>query len=141
MAELKTKPTRRSPNRFISQVDHPVRRADCETLLPLFEKITGEKPVMWGDSIVGFGQYHYQQRSGQPAMWPLTGFSPRKQNLAIYVMPGFKSYAGALSRLGKHRHSVSCLYINKLADVDLDVLSEMIRDSVAIMRARYREKK
>ena len=137
MAELKTRPTRKSVRKFISRIEHPVRRADCEVLLSLMEEITGEKAVLWGDSIVGFGRYHYQQRNGQAATWPLTGFSPRKQNLTIYIMPGFKAYDTKLGQLGKHRHSVSCLYLNKLADVDMDILSDMIGDSVAVMRERY----
>lgn len=137
MAELKTRPTRKSVSRFIDQVPNAVRQADCRVLLPLLTEITGEKAVLWGDSIIGFGRYHYRQRGGQRAMWPLTGFSPRKQNLAIYIMPGFTDYADALARLGRHRHSVSCLYLNRLADVDIEVLSSMIRDSVSVMRRRY----
>ena len=138
MAELKTRPTRKSVQRYINNLDNPARRRDCEALLALMSRLTGETPVLWGDSIIGFGRYHYQQKNGQKAIWPLTGFSPRKQNLTIYIMPGFSTYTGLLSRLGRHRHSVSCLYLNKLADIDRDVLSEMIADSVSIMRERYR---
>mgnify|MGYP001818533911 CR=1 FL=1 len=139
MAELKTQPTRKSVRRYISQLENPVRRQDCEKLLDEMTRVTGESPVLWGDSIVGFGRYHYRQKSGQKAIWPLTGFSPRKQNLTIYIMPGFGKYAALLSRLGKHKHSVSCLYVNKLADINMDVLSELIADSVKVMKQRYCE--
>ena len=101
------------------------------------QEVTGEPPVMWGDSIVGFGTYHYRYKSGREGDWPRTGFSPRKQYLAIYIMPGFDSYEALLARLGKHRTSVSCLYINKLADVDLDVLREIIAESHQEMARRY----
>ncbi len=137
MAELKTRPTRRSVPRFIASVEHPVRRQDCETLLHVMSEVSGETAVLWGDSIVGFGRYNYRQRGGQRCSWPLSGFSPRKQNLTIYIMPGFERYKSHLDRLGKHRHSVSCLYLNRLADIDLAVLREIVADSIEVMRARY----
>jgi len=139
MTELKTKPTRKSVTKFLQSVENNNRREDCEHLIRIMREITGEKPVLWGDSIVGFGSYQYSQRSGQIATWPLTGFSPRKQNLAIYIMPGFGQYKKLLTTLGKHKHSVSCLYINKLEDVDISVLSEMIADSVSVMQEKYSE--
>lgn len=137
MTELKTKPTRKSVAKFLKSVENKNRRKDCEHLMRIMQEITGEKPVLWGDSIVGFGSYQYSQRSGQVATWPLTGFSPRKQSLTIYIMPGFGQYKTLLPTLGKHKHSVSCLYINKLEDVDISVLSEMIADSVSVMREKY----
>lgn len=139
MAEIKTKPTHKSARKFIEAVEHKIRREDALTLLSLFEEVTGEKPVMWGDSIVGFGRYHYSQKSGLEADWPLTGFSPRKQNLSVYIMPGFEKYQNLLEKLGKHKTSVSCLYINKLADIDMTVLKEIITLSVAEMKKRYPE--
>lgn len=137
MAEVKTKPNRKSVQKFLGSVENERRRNDALTLLPLFEEVTGKKPVMWGDSIVGFGSYHYSQKNGQEADWPITGFSPRKQNMTVYIMPGFDEYQDLLSKLGKHKTSVSCIYINKLADVDLSVLKEIIRQSVDEMRRRY----
>ena len=101
------------------------------------QEVTGEPPVIWGDSIVGFGTYHYRYKSGREGDWPRTGFSPRKQYLAIYIMPGFSNYEALLARLGKHRTSVSCLYINKLADVDMNVLRQIITAAYKEMAKRY----
>lgn len=143
MSELKTQPTRRSATKLINDISQPVKRADCLTLLELFERLTGEKPVVWGQKanpfggIIGFGRYRYRYKSGQQGIWPLTGFSPRKQNIAIYIMPGFDEYQKQLANLGPHRHSVSCLYINRLATIDLTALESIIAESVATMRERY----
>lgn len=137
MSDLKTRPTDASVEAFIDAVDHPRRREDARTLLELMQWVTGEKPVMWGPSIVGYGSYHYRYASGQEADWPIAGFSPRKQNLSIYIMPGFGTYDELLSRLGKYKTGKSCLYINKLADVNMDVLETLVRASVAEMRRRY----
>ncbi|AFU98493.1 DUF1801 domain-containing protein [Simiduia agarivorans] len=138
MSEIKTRPTRASVNAFIAAVEHPTRRADCEQLLPLYERITGCKAVMWGEAIVGFDQYLYTPSKGKASYpWMVTGFSPRKQNLTLYFMNGFSRYGDLLATLGKHKTSVSCLYINKLADVDLAVLESLITRSVADMRAGH----
>ena len=137
MAELKTRPTRKSAARYVRGLEHPRRREDGLVLLELFARITGKTPVMWGESIVGYGRYHYRQRSGQRAVWPVTGFSPRKQHLVIYIMPGFADYGDLLGRLGKHRTARSCLYINKLADVDLDVLAQLVARSIQDMGSIY----
>jgi len=137
MSELKTKPTRKSVRKFIGGVENARRQADALVLLDLFEEITGEPAVLWGESIVGFGRYKYHYPSGQKGIWPVTGFSPRKQNLSIYIMPGFSKYQPLLDKLGKHKHSVSCLYINKLADVDMDVLRELIVAGVEEMERIY----
>ena len=137
MSELKTRPTYASVEAFIDAVDHPRRREDARTLLELMQRVTGEQPVMWGPSIVGYGSYHYRYASGQEADWPITGFSPRKQNLSIYIMTGFEESDELLTRLGKHKTGKSCLYVNKLADVDLDVLEKLVRASVAEMKRRY----
>lgn len=137
MSELKTRPTDASVEAFIDAVDHPRRREDARTLLELMHRVTGEEPVMWGPSIVGYGSYHYRYASGQEADWPVVGFSPRRQNLSIYIMTGFEECDELLSRLGKHKIGKSCLYINKLADVDLVVLETLVRASVAEMKRRY----
>ena len=135
MAEQKTKPTRQSVDEFLQKVEDEHKRQDCYTMLTLMHEITGEPPMLWGDAIVGFGSYHYRYASGREGDWFLTGFSPRKQNLTIYIMPGFDRYTGLLEKLGKHKTSISCLYIKKLADVDLSVLRELIASSVAVQRA------
>ncbi|MBI1856779.1 DUF1801 domain-containing protein [Candidatus Saccharibacteria bacterium] len=138
MSTLKTLANDASVEDFINKVPDEVKRTDSFTLLAMFSKITGEKPKMWGTSIIGFGQYHYKsERSKQEGDWPLTGFSPRKQNLTIYIMPGFADYSDLLKTLGKHKTSVSCLYINKLADVNLVVLEKIIKKSHAAMQEKY----
>lgn len=137
MSELKTKRTNDDVLAFLDSVENKQRREDAIKLLDIFEKATGMKPALWG-KIVGYGQYHYKsERSSQEGDWPLTGFSPRKANLTVYIMPGFKGYADKLSKLGKHKTSVSCIYINKLSDVDSDVLTAIIKDSVGEMKRQY----
>jgi hypothetical protein len=123
---------------FINKVPDETRLHDSLALLELFSKVTGEKPKMWGSSIVGFGQYHYKsERSRQEGDWLMTGFSPRKQNLTLYIMEGFDELRDLLEKLGKHKTSVGCLYINKLADVDLTVLEKIIKQSFASMKKKY----
>ena len=135
MAELKTKPSERSVESFLRGVEGPERSEDCHTVLKLMKKITRQEPKVWGDSIVGFGTYHYKYESGREGDWFVTGFSPRKQNLTIYIMPGLDAHKDALKKLGKHKAGRSCLYIKRLADIDQSVLSEMIKTSVAKMKS------
>jgi hypothetical protein len=139
MAELKTKLNDASVHDFINAVDDETKRKDSFALLAIFEKITGEKAMMWGPSIIGFGKYHYKsERSKQEGDWMLTGFSPRKQNLTLYVMLGFAEFTDLLKKLGKHKISGgSCLYINKLADVDMDVLKTIIKKSYVEMKKQH----
>lgn len=138
MSELKTIVNDSSVENFINAVSDEVKKKDSFTLLEMFTRITGEKPKMWGPSIIGFGQYHYKsERSKQEGDWMLTGFSPRKQNLTLYIMPGFADYADLLKNLGKHKTSVGCLYINKLSDVDSAVLEKLVKQSFAEMKKKY----
>lgn len=137
MAEVKTQENGSSVSDFIAQVPHPTRRADAETLCTLMSKLSGEPPQMWGSSIVGFGRYDYTYASGHSGSWARIGFSPRKTSLSVYIMPGFEDHSDLLKRLGKHRIGKSCLYINKLADVDMEILSQLISRAVAEMKARY----
>ena len=134
MYEVKTKPNAHSAEEFVEQIEHKVRKQDSLTLLVMMSKITGEKPVMWGESIVGFGEYDYTNRSGFVGKWFYLGFSPRKQSMSIYIMNGFAQYNEILSRLGKHKHSVSCLYVSNLANIDLPVLEELFRTSLQDMQ-------
>lgn len=131
MSTIKTQVNDASVEEFLSSVDGEVKRADAFQLLEMYKEITKEKPKMWGSSMIGFGQYHYKsERSKQEGDWPLAAFSPRKQNLTLYVMPGFKNdYNDLLSKLGKHKTSVGCLYVNKLRDIDLGVLKQLIKRS------------
>ncbi|WP_417488074.1 DUF1801 domain-containing protein [Maricaulis sp.] len=137
MSENKTKPTTASPADFIATIEHPTRRADAETILAVMQRITGWEPRMWGPSIVGFGEYHYKYESGREGDFMRTGFSPRKANLVLYIIPGYSDYADKLARLGKHKLGKSCLYINKLADIDMDVLEEIIQAGLDDMAKKY----
>ncbi len=139
MAEPKTQKNNASVTDFIDSVEDEQKRKDAHELLKIFEKITGEKPTMWGTAIIGFGQYHYKsERSSQEGDWPLTGFSPRKANLTIYLMSGFTDQAKRLEKLGKHKVSGgSCLYIKRLSDIDVEVLKELIAASVQYMKDKH----
>lgn len=138
MSTLKTIVNDASVTEFINSVPDAVKRNDSLALLALFTEVTDENPKMWGSSIIGFGSYHYtSDKSNQEGDWPLTGFSPRKQNLTLYFMHGFDTYVELLSDLGKHKTSKSCLYINKLADVDLAVLRKLIALSVDDMKKKH----
>ena len=137
MSEPKTKQNDASVKDFLNAVEHPVKKADSFRLLELMTEVTGVAPTMWGDSIVGFDTYHYVYASGREGDWPIVGFSPRKQNISLYIMPGFNNFGPLLEKLGKHKVSKACLYINKLADVDEVVLKELITQSVKYMREKY----
>lgn len=129
-AELKTKPTEVGVDAFLEAVEHPVRRSDGKVLREMMERVTGEPATMWGPTIVGFGSYHYRYASGHEGDMCRVGFSPRSANLVLYV-GGFAEYEALLGRLGKHKRSKACLYLNKLADVDLAVLEDITRLSYA----------
>ena len=137
MTGLKTKPTKKSVKEFLKKVEHPTKRQDSFKILELMREVTNEEPVMWGDSIVGFGSYHYKYASGREGDWPLIGFSPRKQNLALYIMAGFDDYEEILKNLGKFKTGKSCLYINKLKDIDTQSLKKLISESVKYMKKQY----
>lgn len=139
MAEPKTKATEASVDQFLAAIDE-ARRAECVTVSKLMQKATGAKPKLWGTAIVGFGSYRYTYESGREGDWPLVAYSPRKAALTLYIMPGFAQYDGLMKKLGKHKTGKSCLYLNKLADVDLKVLGELIRNSVEHMRKKYPSK-
>jgi hypothetical protein len=136
-SEPKTKPTDVPVADFIATVPDARRREEAETLCALMTEITGEPPVMWGPSIVGFGRYTYVNTTNKPADWPIIGFSPRKAKLTLYLMPGFEGQADLMARLGKHTTGVSCLYLNRLTDADPGVLRELAVRSVGWMRERY----
>ncbi len=136
-ANNKTMPTGEDPRDFLESLEPERRRRDGLALLELFNTVTQLAPQMWGPSIVGYGRYRYRYDSGREGESLLTGFSPRKTALTLYIMPGYSDLAEPLSRLGKYRLGKSCLYVNKLADVDLDVLGEIIAAGLADMRERY----
>ncbi len=137
MTELKTRPTDESVERFLSEIADEQTREDCRAIARIMKKVTKAKAKMWGPSIVGYGSYHYRYASGREADWFLTGFSPRKQNLTLYIMSGFTRYDVLLGKLGKYKTGKSCLYIKRLADVDLTVLERLIGESVAHMKKKY----
>lgn len=137
MTELKTKPTEQSVEAFLQGVDNEQKRQDCFTVLELMRRITGEEPKMWGSSMVGFGRYHYKYNSGHEGDSFLTGFSPRKQSLTLYITSGFEPFEPLLQKLGKHTTAKSCLYIKRLQDIDLPTLEELIRQSVQYMKQTW----
>ena len=134
MSENKTRPTDQSVLEFLENVDHKTRREDGFAMLEMMAELTGEEAVLWGSSIVGFGSYHYKYESGREGEMPLVGFSPRKQSMTLYIMPGFDAYEDMLAELGKHKLGKACLYINKLADVDDDVLRSLIKRAYTHMK-------
>ena len=137
MAELKTKRNDGSVDEFIRSIDDPGVREDCIRISGLMEKITGAPPKMWGDSIVGFGSYHYKYASGREGDWFLTGFSPRKQTLSLYIMSGFDNAGPLMERMGKFKTGKSCLYVKRLEDIRMDVLEQLIRKSADHLRKAY----
>ena len=137
MSEVKTKKNEASVEGFLKSVENEKRREDSFVVLDLMKEVTGEKPTMWGTSIVGFGSYHYKGASGREGDWMKVGFSPRKQNMTLYIMDGFGSYDSLLDRLGKYKTGKSCLYINKLEDVDQTVLRKLVKQSFKSMSGAF----
>ena len=135
---MKTKVNKASVEKFLKKVSEAKKREDSFTILEMMKKVTKEEPKMWGSSIVGFGQYHYKYESGREGDMCITGFSPRKQSLTIYIMPGFTKYQQLLSKLGKYNNAKSCLYIKKLEDVDLKILEKIISESYKYMVKKYK---
>ena len=136
MSELKTKVNSASVEKFLNAVADEQARKDSYEILKIMKQVTKEEPKMWGASIVGFGSYHYKGASGREGDWMLTGFSPRKQNLTLYLMHGFEVHKDLLKKLGKHKTSMGCLYIKKLEDVDKKVLKELVAASVKRMKSQ-----
>ena len=137
MAQPKTRLTDADVDAFLGKVEDPKKLQDCRELVEIMSSATGQPPRMWGTSIVGFGSYHYKYASGREGDWMLTGFSPRKQNLTLYIMPGFSGYESLMDKLGKHKTGKSCLYVKRLDDVDRDVLRQLVKRSIEDMRERY----
>ncbi len=137
MAELKTKKNDANVKEFIDAIDDEIKRDDCRKILEMMRNAIKCEPRMWGASLVGFGEYHYKYDSGREGDWFRTGFSPRKQNITIYIMNGCDRYEELLSKLGKHSTGKSCLYIKRLSDVDTKVLNELIIESVRYFEKKY----
>jgi len=137
MSDLKTRKNDASVEEFLAGIPHDRRREDCRVVVEMMTEITGEEPAMWGSSIIGFGTYHYKYASGREGDWPITGVAPRKQSLTLYIMPGFDRYEELMGKLGKHKTGVSCLYVNKLDDVDLPTLRTLVSESFAYMKKKY----
>lgn len=140
MAETKTKPTNESVEGFLNKISDEERRADCFQVAKIMEEITGEKPKMWGPSIVGFGSYHYKYDSGREGDWLVTGFSPRKKDLTLYIMMGFEKHRDLMEKLGKHSAAKSCLYIKRLSDIHVPTLKKLIKASVKDLKDYTRSK-
>ncbi|WP_213268519.1 DUF1801 domain-containing protein [Hyphomonas sp.] len=135
--EAKTKPAVTRPADYIATLEDSPRKRDAEMLLPWFEKVTGLKACMWGPSIIGFGRYAYTYESGHSGEHMLTGFSPRKANTVVYILPGYRDLTEKLARLGPHKTGKSCLYLGKLSAINMPVLEEIVADGVAFMRKNY----
>jgi hypothetical protein len=136
VAELKTKKNLASVHDFLNSVENEKRKVDSFTVLELMKSITNAEPSMWGTAIIGFGSYRYTYASGREGDWFLVGFSPRKQSLTLYIMSGFSKYEEILSRLGKYKTGKSCLYINKIEDIDIVVLEELIVSSISYLNLK-----
>jgi len=137
MAELKTQANDASVAGFLKGIADPQKRADCKAIAKMMRAATGKRAKMWGAGIVGFGRYRYRYASGRSGEFMLTGFSPRAQNISVYIMPGFSRFGALLKKLGKHSTGKSCLYMKRLADVDASILERLIRESVEEMRRKY----
>jgi hypothetical protein len=139
LAVLKTKENDASVEAFLKTVNDEGKRKDAMEILSMMKKITGEKPKMWGSGIIGFGNYIYESpKTGRSGEWFITGFSPRKQNMTIYIMPGFAAYGDLLKKLGKHKTGGGCLYFNTLADIDTGILKELVSHSFTYMKQKYK---
>ena len=134
---IKTKQEVLSPEDYLATIEHPTRQADGLVLLDWFKQTTDFPAVMWGNSMIGYGRYHYDYASGHSGDSFITGFSPRKAALSVYIMPGYQDMSEHLQRLGKHKIGKSCLYINKLDDIDMGVLADMVQEGVKYIRAHY----
>ena len=148
MAEMKTKPTSVNPSKFVNSIKDDNRRKDAKAVLAMMKRVTGERPRMWGSSIVGFGSYHYKYASGREGDWCVTGFSPRKDSLTVYILPGLQKHQANLKKLGKVTTGQSCIYIKSLDDVHMPTLEKMVRQAgkdieevAAAMRSMRKEKK
>ena len=137
MAELKTQRNDGSVENFLNAIDDEQKRKDCYTVMKLMQQMTKSKPTMWGTSIVGFGSYHYKGKSGREGDWFIMGFSPRKQNLTLYLITGFERDAALMKKLGKCKTGKSCLYINTLDDIDLSVLKTLMKNSYEYMKTKH----
>ncbi|MDX1587012.1 MAG: DUF1801 domain-containing protein [Balneolaceae bacterium] len=137
MSALKTRQNDGNVLAFLNAVEDNQKKEDSLELLDMMEKVTGEVPKMWGPSIIGFGKYHYKYESGREGNWFLTGFSPRKQNMSVYIMPGFEHFTHLTKQLGKHSTGKSCLYFKRLSDIDQNILAQLIKESVDYMKKKY----
>ncbi len=137
MTHNKTKPTPQKVSEFIAGIEDKRKRADCRELMKLMREITGNRAKMWGSSIVGYGKYHYKYASGREGDFFLTGFSPRKQALSVYIISGFNAHPDLMEKLGKFKTGKSCLYVKSLDDIDRAVLAKLVKASVAYMRKTY----
>ncbi len=136
-AANKTVPGKLTVSAFVAGIRDAGVKKDVRELMKMMRSVSGKRPVMWGTSIVGYGKYQYQYASGREGEWPKTGFSPRARSLSVYIMPGFEPFKHHLKQLGKHKTSKSCLYLNRLDDIDMAVLEALVRDAYSLMSERY----
>ena len=138
MAEMKTKENNENVEKFLNTVEDISKRKDCFEIAELIKKASGFEPKMWGNAIVGFGRYHYKYESGREGDMCLIGFSPRKKNITLYIMAGIESQRDLLDELGKHKTSKGCLYINKLSDIDKNILTKRMKNAIAYLKSKYK---
>ncbi len=138
MAKNKTQPNKQSVAAFLNSIENGQRRKDAKVVLKLMKEVTGEKPIMWGPAIVGFGSYHYKYASGREGDFLIVGLSPRKANLTVYIMPGYQDYSDLTDKLGKHKLGKSCLYIRKLEDIHIPTLKRLIKRGYTDMKKKYK---
>ncbi|MAZ40752.1 hypothetical protein CL654_01370 [bacterium] len=140
--ELKTKKNKASVSGFLNKIKDPEKKKDAKKIVSIMKEVTKEKPTMWGSSIVGFGNYHFKYASGREGDWMITGFSPRSQNLTVYIMPGysFPEYKALLKKLGPHKLGKSCLYIKRLDDIHIPTLKKLIARGYKDMKTEYKQK-
>ncbi len=139
MTKNKTQPTKMTVSTFLNAIEDEDRRRDCKTIARLLKEVSGKRPVMWGTSIIGYGQYHYKYASGREGDSFRIGFAPRKQDITIYIMPGYTDFGHILAKLGKHKKGKSCLYIKRLSDVNMAVLERLLKAGWKDMQKRYPE--
>ena len=137
MAELKTKPNDASVLGFLATIQDEKKRDDCHEIMNMMEEVSGEQPKMWGKSIIGYGTYHYKYASGREGDWMRIAFAPRKQNLTLYLLSGVESHPELLEKIGKYKNGKSCFYINKLDDVDRDILKKLMKASLDHLKKEY----
>ncbi len=137
MIDLNTQPNENSVSQFISDIDYTRRQLDAQLIQQLMTRVSGKEAVMWGDNLIGFGSYHFTYKTGKEGDWPIISFTPALDRISVYIMPGFDNYDAILKKLGKHKLTSNCLFINRLSDIDMQVLEQLVGKAYADMQSQY----